>query len=93
MASRIKKSGFRKRTQFLVRGSGAAAAFLGGTIFAPAALAQTDSASSAPLELGPLQVEGRGTGNALGHDTGLATLPGSVQDTPQAIAASASPRT
>jgi catecholate siderophore receptor len=85
MASRIRKSGFRKRTQFLVRGSGIAAAFLGGAIFPPAALAQTDSASSVPLELGPLQVEGRGTGNVLDHDTGLATLPGSVQDTPQAI--------
>mgnify|MGYP003353815412 CR=1 FL=1 len=39
-----------------------------------------------PLELGPLRVEDMNAGmNALDRDTGLATLPGTVQDTPQAI--------
>ncbi|HXJ02666.1 MAG TPA: TonB-dependent receptor plug domain-containing protein, partial [Micropepsaceae bacterium] len=79
MASRIRKTVFRKRTETL-------AALLGGALYAPAAFAQAEaSPSSAPLELGPLRVEDQRGTNALGHDTGLATLPGTVQDTPQAI--------
>jgi catecholate siderophore receptor len=66
---------------------GALVAALGGALLAPAsALAQADAAnSSGVIELGPLRVEDRDAASALGHDTGLAALPGSVQDTPQAI--------
>jgi catecholate siderophore receptor len=86
MASRIRKSGFRKRTRSSVAPRALAAA-LGGVFLAPAAaLAQPDSANaSGAIELGPLKVQGQGNGNPLGNDTGLATLPGTVQDTPQAI--------
>jgi catecholate siderophore receptor len=39
--------------------------------------------SHGPIELGPLRIEDQN--GALGQETGLATLPGTVQDTPQAI--------
>ena len=86
MASRIRKSGFRKRTQILAGGPGALAAFLGAALYAPAVYAQAETpASSGPIELGPLRVQDQRRPNTLDHDTGLATLPGTVQDTPQAI--------
>ena len=84
MASRIRKTGFRKRPRASVGAPQAFAAALGGALFAPAsALAQANA--SGAIELGPLRVEGQGAANPLGTDTGLATLPGTVQDTPQAI--------
>ncbi len=54
------------------------AAALAGAIFAPAV------ATAQPIELGPLRVEDMNA-NPLNRDTGLATLPGTIQETPQAI--------
>jgi len=84
MTSNTKRSGFRKRTQNLASGPGMAAALIGGTLFAPA-LSYAQATAAAPLELGPLRVQDQRGNNPLNNDTGLATLPGTVQDTPQAI--------
>lgn len=71
---------------FLTRSPGGVlAALLGSALFAPAAIGAEANEGSAVIELGPLRVQEQSGANALGHDTGLATLPGTVQDTPQAI--------
>jgi catecholate siderophore receptor len=61
------------------------AAVLAAAALAPvAAAAQPTSPESEPLELGPLRVEDQNQ-IPLQQDTGIARLPGTVQDTPQTI--------
>jgi catecholate siderophore receptor len=63
---------------------GVLAAVLAAAALAPTAAAAQGTPESEPLELGPLRVEGQNA-NPLTNETGLATLPGTIQDTPQAI--------
>src|ERR1043165_8543541 len=50
---------------------------------APAKAGEAASSADQPIELGPLRVEDQN--GALGNSTGLSVLPGTIQDTPQAI--------
>jgi len=50
----------------------------------PSPARSAEAEADQPIELGPLRVEDANA-NALNRDTGLARLPGSVQDTPQTI--------
>lgn len=50
----------------------------------PAKAGESQGDGDQPIQLGPLRIEDENQ-NTLNHDTGLATLPGTVQDTPQSI--------
>ena len=64
---------------------GVLAALLAAAAMAPmAAAAQATPSDSEPLELGPLRVEDQSQ-MPLRQDTGIARLPGTIQDTPQTI--------
>jgi catecholate siderophore receptor len=62
-----------------------AAALTGAMLVPLAAAAQNQTQNSGPIQLGPLRVEDMNQAQPLNRDTGIAVLPSTVQDTPQAI--------